>query len=416
MVPRIQYGVVDMRCIHEWLQVKDNYQKINVRWNKPPRILGGNGVVSAGQEEFQLLGLHLASRLEKVIKKESPSRHKPFHFAIIKPPSHTRNAWAFWAADFYGILVTQGLVENIQTVCGQFVRLMPQVMAMEPLGENFLRELWAGMPAENADFSMYGSLLAQIAFDFIVHHELAHAGLGHESIYSGARAIEDSSSAHEGEREWVLAEYSESASASAEDVGDRCRQALEADADLNGLRYTIDFVDHQTKTFKETSEPPEDSMCTVWKHFLTDDTQRWFAIMAGVTIGLGCLLSEQKDRLGDLSVGSHPPLPARMLMLLHAARQLQRPALRASIADVVLLVSTLFSMLRTANGSSTETLESGLGRFNLKEAIERFDEIGHHFKSLATEMRKLAKQCEGYRLFPDSLRWKWYAADATSAS
>lgn len=405
---------MDMRYIHDWLE--DHYKEINARWENPPRILGKTGIVSVEQHEFQTQGQVLASRLEKAIQQGDPKRHKPFRFVIIKSALHERNAWAISASKCYIILTTQDLIANIQMVCGQVCGLLNHAMSMPSSDGGFLRELWAGMPAENNDFSSYGSLLAQIAFDFIVHHELAHAGLGHEWIIANSQAIEDSAAISEEEREWVLEENYESASALATESNEAWRQPLEADADLNAILYTIQFMDLQGNRFKEMSVQPEDSMGTVWKHFLADNQLKWFTIMAGVSIGLGCLLSEQKDGLGDLSTSSHPPLPARMLLLLHVARQLQKPDSQVSIANVLLLVSALFSMVNTAKGSPTETIDSALGRFNVQEAINRFEEIGKHFVSLALDMRLLAPRRDHLRRFPDFLRWEWYAADAISAS
>ena len=405
--------VMNKRYISDWLN--KYFKTVNARWSKPPQLLGRTGVLSAEQHEFQRLGEALTSRLEKSVMQECPDRYKSFQFAIVKSGSHERNAWVFWASKCYGILVTQGLIENMQVVCGQVDALMTQVMAMPSNEENFLRDLWKGMPPENTDFSSYGSMLAQIAFDFLVHHAVAHAGLGHEWILSTAAATEVAFPPIDAQKTWVLEERSESASAAAEDGIASWRQPLEADADLNGLRYTIQYIESQAKRFEEISVEPEDSMGTVWKHFMTDDHLRWFTIMAGVSIGLGCLLSDLKSGIGNLSNGSHPPLPARMLVLLHAAGQLQPSARRIKIADVLLLVTVLFGMLRTAKESKAETLESALGFFNVPEVIERFDEIGAHFESLATQMRQLHATRDHLRRFPDFLRWEWYTQSSNSA-
>jgi len=304
--------------------------------------------------------------------------------------------------------MAQGLVENMQAVCGQVEALMTQVMAMPPAEPNFLRDVWAGMPDGNTDFSSYGSLLAQIAFDFIVHHELAHGGLGHEAVIKNASAFEDTPHLDDEAQPEGLDDDADRAAAASAEGGDKSwNQPLEADADLNGLRYTIQYVEHQAKRLQ--SVQPEDSMGAVWKHLLADDARRWFALMVGVSIGLGCLIAEPRRSLGALSNHSHPPLPARMLVLLHAARQLQPPGLKAGIPDVLLLVTALFAMLRTARGSQTETANSALRAFNVQEGIARFEEIGQHFELLASQMRRLAPRRDLARRFPDFLRWEWYA-------
>ena len=218
---------MDQRYIQDWL--KANYKRVNELWDKPPRLLGKTGIYSAEQHEFFRLGELLVARLEKVIARDNPRAEKPIQFAIVNSPE--LGAWAFWASRCYGILITQGLIKNMQSVCGQADRLMAGAMATPQGEDNFLRGLWSEMPGGNSDFSSFGSLLAQIAFDFIVHHELAHAGLGHEWVMATARASGDILTSSDEERIWVLNEFSAIASASGDRSSSSWSQALEADAD-----------------------------------------------------------------------------------------------------------------------------------------------------------------------------------------
>ena len=405
---------MDHHEIHTWLEA--NYRKIEPAWKAAPRLLGANATRVAEQAQFLALGQGLVSRLEKAVQQADPTQHKPMHFAILRTAEDERNAWVCWPAKFDGILVTQGLIEQMQWVCSEVETVVGQAMAGPPGSDNPLRRLWAGLPAGTTSFASYGGLLAQVAFGFIVHHELAHAGLGHEWIIRQRSADQsmplgpsDEHPPPGGGGGSILHEAPDGSAASAHGGEQAWRQPLEADADLNGLRYTVQFIEQQANRFRALDVPPDDTMGTVWKHVLTDDWRRWFTTMAGVSIGLGCLLSAAAARLGPLDGASHPPLPARMLVLLHAARQLQPQAQQVSAAEVLLLVATLFGRRGRAEGQASQTLASALGRFDLQEAVARFDTIGQHFEGLAAQMRRLDASRDHLRRFPDFLRWAWYA-------
>jgi len=83
---------------------------------------------------------------------------------------------------------------------------MRVAMESPPDDNNFVRQLWAEMPNANRDFQSYGEVLAQIAFDFIVHHELAHAGLGHEWVMATASVSEELQRLADEERTWSIDE------------------------------------------------------------------------------------------------------------------------------------------------------------------------------------------------------------------
>ena len=269
------------------------------------------------------------------------------------------------------------------------------------------------MPDANRDFQSYGEVLAQIAFDFIVHHELAHAGLGHEWVMATASASEELQHLSDEERTWSIDEVSLAAMPSVGSRSGAWRQALEADADLNGLRYTIEYLEMQAKIFAAKGKLGEDHRDIVWETVLTNPKLRWFAVLAGSSIGLAAILSKPRKELGDLASSTHPPLPARMLMVLHAGVQLQKLAMPASpinASEVLLLVSGLFGFLHFARDGKIKSLDALLNEFNLPEAVQRYEEIGQHFASLAQEMSALAATRDHLRRFPEFLRWEWYAS------
>lgn len=400
---------MDQCYLHKWLSV--NYKKVNKHWTHPPRLLGKTSVLSAQQQQFLLLGQRMASRMEKCIADNNPNFAKPIEFAIIR--SNALGAWAFWASKCYGIVVTQGLIENIQAVCGQVDRLMRVAMDSPADDNNFVRQLWTEMPNANRDFQSYGEVLAQVAFDFIVHHELAHAGLGHEWVMATASASAELQRLSDEERTWSIDEVSLAAMPSGGRKFGAWNQALEADADLNGLRYTIQYLEMQAEIFAAKGRIGDDHRDIVWETVLTNPKLRWFAVLAGSSIGLAALLSTPQKELGDLALSTHPPLPARILMVLHAGVQLQKLAMPTDpiiASEVLLFVSGLFGFLHSAREGKIKSLDVLLSHFNLPEAVERYEEIGQHFTSLAQEMNALAATRDHLRRFPDFLRWEWYSS------
>jgi len=102
---------------------------------------------------------------------------------------------------------------------------------------------------------------------------------------------------------------------------------LEADADLNGLRYTIEYLEMQAKIFVAKGKLGDDHRERCLGDRSDESKLRWFAVLAGSSIGLAALVSTPRKELGDLASSTHPPLPARMLMVLHAGVQLQKLAM-----------------------------------------------------------------------------------------
>ena len=105
-----------------------------------------------------------------------------------------------------------------------------------------------------------------------------------------------------------------------------------------------------------------------------------------------------------------------MLTVLEAGVQLQKRAMPANpiiASEVLLLVSGLFGFLHSARNGKIKSLDAQLNEFNLPEAVQRYEEIGQHFASLAHEMSALAATRDHFRRFPDFLRWEWYGSPAS---
>ncbi|MFZ4876623.1 hypothetical protein ACL9RI_16205 [Janthinobacterium sp. Mn2066] len=393
--------------LHAWL--KKYFKKINEKLVEPPRLLGETSKYNAQQEEFEQLAQMLISRMFKAMLHP-----KEIKFSLVV--NEISNAWAIWPADFYAVLVTTALAKNIQETCGQVETLMRQGERL-PTGEpNLMRDLWSGMPYENRDYESFGGLLAHIAYAFVVHHELAHIGLGHEAILGGIL----SSNANSIIEEEVLA-LDESrmcapAAQNADGSPSLSGQALEADADLNALAYTIEFMQLQQRKFLEKEVCFDDSQGIVWKDILTNKNKRWFAITAGVAVGLFCLINNfESEKIDALDARSHPPISARVMVMLHAIkiRYLnENPGAPFNLPDTLLFVVTLFGNLHMAKTRKAISIDELIEKFLIKEAVEKFEEIGMHYEKLSTEMKLLDNKRRHLVRFEEYLCWQWYNGKA----
>lgn len=385
--------------------IKKNYLRLNSKWDSAPHLLGVNGTFSAEQHQFSQLGESLVMRLQKTM--EHP---KDVQFAILN--TSLPGAWALYGVQCDGVIITTGLVKNIQSVCGQVDRMMQQILTLDGGKENFLRDLWKGIPFQNDDYESFGGLLAHIAFSFIIHHELSHLGLGHEGIRNVGAASEGPT-VQGGDDDWFMDELALGASESHSTLQrpSLSSQALEADADLNGLRYTLQFMNYQASRFEKIEVDENDKMGVVWKHFLTSSNNRWFVILAGISIGLYCLISDLDNvTLGVLSKNTHPPIPSRVLAILNVGAALYKEETGekfTELSNVLLFVACILGMLKNLNGKTT-TIDKLLESLKINESVERIDDIGHHFTELADEMSKLNGKRSLYRRFPDFMCWEWY--------
>ncbi|OEZ88798.1 hypothetical protein JAB8_29980 [Janthinobacterium sp. HH106] len=393
------------KYLTEWL--RKNYTLLNEHWGYPRRLLGRTGTVAAEQHEFDELGVKLITRLQETMKYK-----KDMQFAIMKDSQP--GAWAIYAPLCYGIVITTGLILNMQTVCGCVVWLMQQSRAQPEGEDNFVAELWRGMPHENDDYESFGGLLAHIAFAFVMHHELAHAGLGHDSI-DGEAKVKRSAPNYKADQTkiQVIHESSIAAKANADNqpAQSPVNQALEADADMNGLRYTIQFMEHQATRFENLNVDATDKMGLVWKHMLTNTERRWFAILAGVGIGLYCLISNLDNvKMGELSDQTHPPIPARVMAILVVGSHLyerQNGHKLEGLSNVLLFVAGLLGLSFTVN-NKYKTLDDLLDGLRINDGVNRLEEIGAHFGKLAKMRSTLDRRLRLHRRFPDYLCWAWF--------
>ncbi|WP_155635263.1 hypothetical protein [Burkholderia cepacia] len=405
----------------KWLS--ENFSKIWHNSSIAPRILGRRATTLAEQEEFHQLGEILVKRMFLAMEHA-----KPIEFHLLDRAES--GAWVIWPAQCYGVLLTRGLVQNIQVVCGQAERLLGSALR-DGQARNFLSDLWGKLPNDKDHRTAFGGLLAQVAFAFVVHHELAHAGLGHEgavkAAYTRSAAKLDDHALFDGLD--ILDEWA--AAAAEHDLSPERRirsQALEADADVNGLIYTRQFMLDQAREFQGRTVACDDSMGVVWKALLNSGANRGLVVCIGVTIGLLSLLPDfALKELGNLDVSTHPPIPARILTLLHIDRQLDTEnSGRDNMTNAILIAAALIDMVISmerlnAEGSGAlaasnlptenapaSSLDRALERISIPESVSRFDDIGAHMKALALEMKSLERTTSQYCRFPHWMRFAWY--------
>lgn len=398
--------------LKHWLE--NNHFKIWRTSSKTPRILGRRATSIAEQEEFKQLGEILVAEMAAAMKPQ-----KPVLFHLLDRDE--ASAWVVWPARCYAVLLTRGLVENIQATCGQAARLLDSALK-KSLPGNFLADLWGPLPRKEDHRTAFGELIAHIAFSFVVYHELAHAGIGHE----GANNVPSAQGVHSAEDQPLLdsAEFLDECAAATAD-GNLSpglwikSQALEVDADINGLRYTRKGMEKQARRFERVEVSSAD---VVWKALLTSSENRNFVVCIGVTIGLLSLLPDfELEKLGKLDAATHPPIPARLLAVLHASRHFDdHGADEQNMVRAVLIGASLIDMIVSARiaiangGASDETeapdsiLDRALERISLPEMLSLFDEIGGHMQALAAERARLERTISDYRRFPDWLCYAWY--------
>ncbi|MDW9248053.1 hypothetical protein C7S13_6071 [Burkholderia cepacia] len=169
-------------------------------------------------------------------------------------------------------------------------------------------------------------------------------------------------------------------------------------------------------------------MGVVWKALLNSGANRGLVVCIGVTIGLLSLLPDfALKELGNLDVSTHPPIPARILTLLHIDRQLDTEnSGRDNMTNAILIAAALIDMVISmerlnAEGSGAlaasnlptenapaSSLDRALERISIPESVSRFDDIGAHMKALALEMKSLERTTSQYCRFPHWMRFAWY--------
>jgi hypothetical protein len=409
--------------LYKWMQ--KNYRRIWPQRTAAPRFMGKNALRASGLGSFDEFGKALIERLAETI---DGGRNTSFEFYILDTSSI--GAWVVWPAECYGVFITRGLVRKIQEIGWHGVEAIRRGRHI-PVKMNFFREVWGDLPDEDEYYREFGVLIARIAFAFIIHHELAHAGLGHEGVrFLSARKAGAEIASLVDENYWD--EFSNAINASNQSLR---AQALETDADVHGMLYTRRLINDEAEILQRRRIAYENVSSYVRKTLLRNADCRQFMIFAGVAVGIFALVSNlEVDRIDDTRPNSHPPAPSRLLLMFHVVGSITMYEGRfwelrsAAISCAIILISiylheqglsTEAPGIRARDSNSpinTQVLprDGNASKWESKrhlsiiDAVFRQDEIGDYWEELVREMRVISNSLRKYALFPAYMRYFWY--------
>lgn len=414
--------------LHHWIQ--KYFKRVWPARTVPPRVMGARAVLAAQQDNFLKFGEALVSRFGDTFPEE---RRLPIEFAILD--LEDEGAWVIWPAQCYGVLMTKGLLWKIQRISWEAQELLPVGFDAPVKKSNFLKQLWADLPQNEAHFYHFGSLIGHIAFSFIIHHELAHAGLGHEGLrYLRSAAILESDDSPDSGGNF-MDEFA-GVSGAASDAGGRLTsQALETDADVHGMLYTRQFLRDEAEMLLQRSVASDEVMGTVWGALLRDTHCEQLMLFIGIAVGLLALLPDlEADRIDHTAERTHPPLPSRLLLVFHVAGSISgyRPSFwenrSAAITTAIGLIGAFqreefgkrtksrgVSCVRypgdeieTENDGAPNAIWRPLGHLSIVDAWLRQDELGPYWETLVSRLRTLSALLAPYARCPESLRYTWH--------
>lgn len=392
--------------------------------------MGKNALAAAGLTSFFEFGSALVARLAETIPG---GRALPIEFYILDLDSD--GAWVVWPAECYGVFITRGLLWKIQKIGWHGMEAMRDGKHI-PVKMNFFRELWGDLPDDDEYYIQFGTLIARIAFAFVIHHELAHAGLGHE----GARFMSARGSGMSGLEMPLIADadYLDEFASVIDNLKASLRsQALETDADVHGFFYTRQLINDESELLRQRDIAPDSVWPYVCKALLRDAHCRQFMIFTGVAVGLLALLPNlEAERFGETVPTSHPPAPSRLLLMFHVVGSITRYGERfwenrsAAMSCAIVLIS----LFLRAEGHITMSTQPGSGHATdavdatataheaasskwqkwrhlaIVDAMFCELEVGQYWEELVAEMRTISPGLRKFARFPEYIRYGWYEA------
>lgn len=412
--------------LHDWVQ--KNYKRV---WRKEalaPRFMGKNALANAQQTHFYEFGKMLVSRLGDTFPE---GKKFPIEFNILD--IEYEGAWVAWPAQCYGIFITKALVWKIQKICFHAPNAMQEGKEVQ-VELNFFRQLWDNLPDDEEHYHHFGTLIAHIAFSFIVHHELAHAGLGHEGIRisRGLSPVSSQSEENTGAEFDYLDELAVASNFSVQAKDFAKSQALETDADVHGMFYTRRLLIDETKMLQEVKSINDDIQAVVWKTLLRDTKNLQLMLFIGVAVGLLSLLPDlEAEKFGGTNPTTHPPTPSRLLLMFHAIRciNVDDPHFAenqsAAISAAIILFDAFFQEngnvkcadmqgfrnhepSKDEGGAAHKPNWESLSHISIVDTLRRQKEVGSYWEELVSEIRSLSSSLDYYARFPDFMRYKWY--------
>jgi len=410
--------------LHRW--IAKNHQAVWPNLNRRPRLLGARAARALQMQDFVAFGKYLSHRFAR---GAANSTEVSVEFEILRIDSP--GAWAIWPTNYYGVLMTTGLVRKVQRIGGIAEDALSSGLDAE-VKNNFFRVLWGDLPRDQEHLGEFGALVAHIAFAFLVHHELAHIALGHDSL-AHVRRNAQSIAAGVPAADQLLDYLDEFAGVlGRQSTIDQIRfsQALETDADVHAMLYTRRLINEEADAIRRrTTEVKhvKESSLLVWGELLRDTRSKQLMLLVGISVGL---LALQKDLEGQAINKSfeltHPPLASRVLLAFHVAGSLTKfddgywEARSAAITTAIMLFgayqkeesvgSEIIKPDTPHDPTLPDTKWQTMKHLPIVEAMLRFREFGAYWEELAAHVRKYSPALFKYSKFPGEMHIAWYTA------
>lgn len=390
-------------------------------------VMSMQRVEEAGLGDFWRIGQHLCSRLAVGEKFAD----YPVAFGILDRPGSS-NGYAVWPAHCGGVLVTKELIERLQGACTVAVGTVSLLASRNPdSAEHFLEKAWRASGASTPEKSRIGELLAHIGFAFLVHHELAHIGLGHECTRPRPAAETADANIRSDDDLPLVIDECANAAAAHEDSSSGENQitlATEADADIHALAFTLQYVDELRMKLDAAGGADEFDVC--WLRLLQQDSIRHRLVTLAVFVALFNLLV-QPASFDNLKGRSHPPIPARMVVLSVAEAYFRKASIHDALLDVLTTGAVIFAARESSRRAalalaeaptgvlftlpSADTFESIWTDYGLDHLGQRMDQIRDLYLGLAEVMRAQEPRLKHYQRLPPERRIAWFEQSATQA-
>jgi hypothetical protein len=270
-------------------------------------------------------------------------------------------------------------------------------------------------------------MAVHVSFALLVHHELAHVALGHldclDSGVAPAAAIEDEIAAAIDEGAQLAA-----SSPSGTDGQSDHRQCLELDADIHGLKWTVEYL--QSYARERAAEMPSADML-IWSRFCLDPKSRRYLLILAATLlcsAFGAIPYAETA----LKKGTHLPAVARMMLFLYVedskhfqpseGDNLVTPSTRVQPLIHAITISAQLEFAKAAfrrvefnepdpfeGLSAEECFNKVYTDLGITSAIDHWTATGERFESLRMRRREIDARLAKARLLLDpTLLLDWY--------
>ncbi|QCG89387.1 hypothetical protein [Azospirillum sp. TSH100] len=405
--------------------IRSNYKQLWPGRKDCPKFMGVNALITSQLIGYQKFGEALVSRIYDALDND---KRVPLQFAILD--LEEVGAWVLRSPKCYGILITKKLVSKIVGICNEASEAMPDALKPSDKRPNFLKLLWDDLPVAENYLMHFGNLIAYIAFTFIIHHELAHVGLGHLGSICRQGALAEDEADSQGnvildELAGVVSERSVSGDALS-------KQAFETDADVHGMFYTRSLLRDKAQQLRD-NHTNNGIMEHVWRTLLREHDQEQLMLFIGVAVAVLSLSPHlDSDKFETTKKRTHPPVPSRLLLAFHATGSIKgytgkywenrSAAIAVAIGAIARFNGGLPEKKPETDDNKSSNSRQGsndnaildarswrtLDNLSIIDASYRMQEIGEYWEDLVKCLREIAPKSLKNSIFPQMLLYNWY--------